>query len=53
MAAVRDEQPFLWGQPDPASAEFRKAANDYLTWEPQLPEQLKRAKETHFKMSGD
>src|SRR6202049_4649290 len=43
-------QPFLWGQLDPASAEFRKAANDYLAWELQLPEQLKRAKETDFKL---
>jgi len=45
-------QPFLWGQLDPASAEFRQAANDYLTWELQLPEQLNRAKETDFKLPG-
>ncbi len=45
-------QPFLWGQLDPASAEFRKAANDYLAWELQLPEQLKRAQETDFKLPG-
>jgi rhodanese-related sulfurtransferase len=45
-------QPFLWGQLDPASAEFRKAASDYLTWELQLPEQLERAKETDFKLAG-
>ena len=45
-------QPFLWGQLDPASAEFRKAANDYLTWELQLPAQLERAKETDFKLAG-
>jgi hypothetical protein len=45
-------QPFLWGQLDPASAEFRKAANDYLTWELQLPAQLDRAKETDFKLAG-
>jgi rhodanese-related sulfurtransferase len=43
-------QPFLWGQLDPASAEFRKAANDYLAWELQLPGQLERAKETDFKL---
>jgi rhodanese-related sulfurtransferase len=43
-------QPFLWGQLDPASAEFCKAANDYLAWELQLPEQLDRAKETDFKL---
>jgi hypothetical protein len=45
-------QPFLWGQLDPASAEFRKAANDYLAWELQLPEQLQRAQETDFKLPG-
>ena len=45
-------QPFLWGQLDPASAEFRKAANDYLAWELQLPEQLERAQETGFKLAG-
>ena len=45
-------QPFLWGQLDPASAEFRNAANDYLAWELQLPEQLERAKETEFKLTG-
>lgn len=45
-------QPFLWGQLDPASAEFHKAANDYLTWELQLPAQLERAKETDFKLAG-
>jgi rhodanese-related sulfurtransferase len=45
-------QPFLWGQLDPASAEFRQAADDYLTWELQLPDQLKRAKETDFKLAG-
>jgi hypothetical protein len=45
-------QPFLWGQLDPASAEFRKAANDHLAWELQLPEQLDRAKETDFKLAG-
>ena len=43
-------QPFLWGQLDPASAQFRKAASDYLTWELQLPEQLERAQETDFKL---
>jgi rhodanese-related sulfurtransferase len=45
-------QPFLWGQLDPATPEFRKAADDYLAWELQLPEQLNRAKETDFKMPG-
>ena len=45
-------QPFLWGQLDPTSAEFRKAADEYLAWELQLPEQLKRAKETDFKLAG-
>jgi rhodanese-related sulfurtransferase len=45
-------QPFLWGQLDPASAEFREAANDYLAWELQLPGQLERAKETDFKLAG-
>ncbi len=43
-------QPFLWGQLDPETPEFRKAADDYITWELQLPEQLNRAKETDFKM---
>ena len=46
-------QPFLWGQLDPKSAEFRKAANDYLAWELQLPTQLERAKETDFKLAGN
>jgi rhodanese-related sulfurtransferase len=45
-------QPFLWGQLDPASAEFRTAANDYLAWELQLPMQLEKAKETDFKLAG-
>jgi rhodanese-related sulfurtransferase len=45
-------QPFLWGQLDPTSPEFRKAANDYLAWELQLPAQLERAKETDFKLAG-
>jgi rhodanese-related sulfurtransferase len=45
-------QPFLWGQLDPASPEFRKAADDYLAWELQLPEQLNRARETDFKLPG-
>jgi rhodanese-related sulfurtransferase len=44
-------QPFLWGQLDPASAEFRRAANEYLAWELQLPAQLERAKETDFKLA--
>ena len=45
-------QPFLWGQLDPNSAEFRKAADNYISWELQLPEQLDRAKETDFKLAG-
>jgi rhodanese-related sulfurtransferase len=45
-------QPFLWGQIDPNSAEFRKAADDYFAWELQLPEQLERAKETEFNVPG-
>jgi rhodanese-related sulfurtransferase len=44
-------QPFLWGQLDPASAEFRNAANEYFAWELQLPEQLERAKETDFRLA--
>jgi len=45
-------QPFLWGQLDPTSAEFRTAANEYLAWELQLPQQLERAKETDFSLAG-
>jgi hypothetical protein len=45
-------QPFLWGQLDPTSAEFRKAADEYFAWELQLPEQLERAKETDFRLAG-
>lgn len=45
-------QPFLWGQLDPSSADFRKAADEYFAWELQLPEQLTRAKETDFKLAG-
>ena len=45
-------QPFLWGQIDPTSAEFRKAADEYFAWELQLPEQLERAKETDFRLAG-
>jgi rhodanese-related sulfurtransferase len=45
-------QPFLWGQLDPTSAEFRKAADEYIDWELQLPEQLKRAQETDFNLAG-
>jgi rhodanese-related sulfurtransferase len=45
-------QPYLWGQLDPTSAEFRKAADEYLAWELQLPEQLERAKETDFRLAG-
>ena len=42
-------QPFLWGQFEPMSPEFKQAANAYFEWELQLPEQLERAKETNFK----
>lgn len=42
-------QPFLWGQFEPMSPEFKQAANAYFEWELQLPEQLERAKETSFK----
>ena len=42
-------QPFLWGQFEPMSPEFKQAANDYFEWELQLPEQLGRAKETNFR----
>src|SRR5579864_2832100 len=45
-------QPFLWGQLDPTSAEFRKAADEYFAWELQLPAQLERAKETDFSLGG-
>jgi 3-mercaptopyruvate sulfurtransferase SseA len=45
-------QPFLFGHLDPESPEFRKAADDYISWELQLPEQLDRAKETDFKLAG-
>ncbi len=42
-------QPFLWGQFEPMSPEFKQAALDYFAWELQLPEQLERAKETNFR----
>ena len=42
-------QPFLWGQFEPMSPEFKQAANAYFAWELQLPEQLERAKESNFK----
>jgi len=45
-------QPFLWGQLDPTSPEFRKAADEYFAWELQLPTQLERAKETDFRLAG-
>jgi hypothetical protein len=45
-------QPFLWGQLDPTSPEFRKAADEYFAWELQLPKQLERAKETDFRVAG-
>jgi hypothetical protein len=45
-------QPFLWGQLDPSTADFRRAADEYFAWELQLPEQLTRAKETDFKLAG-
>jgi len=42
-------QPFLWGQFEPMSPEFKQAANAYFNWELQLPEQLERARESNFK----
>jgi rhodanese-related sulfurtransferase len=42
-------QPFLWGQFEPMSPEFKEAANAYFEWELQLPGRLERAKETNFK----
>ena len=42
-------QPFLWGQFEPMSSEFKQAANAYFQWELQLPDQLERAQETSFK----
>lgn len=42
-------QPFLWGQFEPMSTEFKEAANAYFEWELQLPERLDRARETDFK----
>jgi rhodanese-related sulfurtransferase len=42
-------QPFLWGQFEPMSPEFKQAANAYFDWELQLPKQLERAKESNFK----
>jgi rhodanese-related sulfurtransferase len=41
-------QPFLWGQFEPMSPEFKQAANAYFEWELQLPGRLERAKETNF-----
>jgi rhodanese-related sulfurtransferase len=43
-------QPFLWGQFEPMSPEFKRAANAYFEWELQLPGRLERAKETNFKV---
>jgi rhodanese-related sulfurtransferase len=43
-------QPFLWGQFEPMSPEFKQAANAYFEWELQLPGRLERAKETNFKV---
>jgi rhodanese-related sulfurtransferase len=42
-------QPFLWGQFEPMSPEFKQAANAYFEWELQLPGRLERAQETNFK----
>jgi rhodanese-related sulfurtransferase len=42
-------QPFLWGQFEPMSPEFKQAANAYFDWELQLPKQLERARESNFK----
>ncbi len=44
-------QPSVTGL-DPRSPEFRKAAEEYISWELQLPEQLERAKETDFKLAN-
>jgi len=41
-------QPFLWGQFEPMSHEFKQAANAYFEWELQLPSRLERAQETNF-----
>jgi len=41
-------QPFLWGQFEPMSPEFKQAANAYFEWELQLPGRLERAQETNF-----
>ena len=52
LAAKTDDifrQPFLWGQFEAMSPEFKQAANAYFDWELQLPEQLERAKESNFK----
>jgi rhodanese-related sulfurtransferase len=43
-------QPFLWGQFEPMSPEFKQAANAYFEWELELPGRLERAKETNFKV---
>ena len=43
-------QPFLWGQFEPMSPEFKQAANAYFEWELELPGRLERAKETSFKV---
>jgi rhodanese-related sulfurtransferase len=54
LAAKTDDifrQPFLWGQFEPMSPEFKQAANAYFEWELQLPDQLERAQETHFKQA--
>ena len=52
LAAKTDDifrQPFLWGQFEAMSPEFKQAANAYFDWELQLPEQLERARESNFK----
>ncbi len=52
LAAKTDDifrQPFLWGQFEAMSPEFKRAANAYFDWELQLPEQLERAQESNFK----
>jgi rhodanese-related sulfurtransferase len=43
-------QPFLWGEFEPMSPEFKQAANAYFEWELELPGRLERAKETNFKV---
>jgi rhodanese-related sulfurtransferase len=45
-------QPFLWGQFEPMSDDFKTAAYAYFEWELQLVEQLDRAAELSFGSAG-